>query len=449
MMIQDFADKEVILDIVDIDHKGRGIGYFRGIPVYVYFALPGEQVKVKLQPGKKKRELIGKLLEVLKPNPNRVQPFCKHFGSCGGCKLQQASYDYQLRLKRSLIKRELVSNELYDVEVSKVEPSETRFYRNKVELTYWPPRALGFKQPEAWDKIVDLEECYLVSPTLNDIIREAKRLLNEVSVSIYDRVLQKGSLRFLVYREAKFNDSNLLGIIVKDYTKDAEEYAKKLAERLSAQVENIVLGINPSLSDVAYAQTIVKIRGEDYYEERIGSIRYRVHLNSFFQPNVKIFAKILEKIKNSVSGEALVYDLYSGVGTISLYIADSVDRVIGIESEPSAVEQAKINAKLNDISNAEFHLGKVEKSLDLLSQLRKATVILDPPRSGLHPSVKKLLLRKLPPRIVYVSCNPRFQIRDLRAFLKYYQLEENKLLVYDMFPHTMHVESLAILEKKR
>ncbi len=423
------------IEIKELDEKGRGIGEYKGKKVYVYFALPGDVVKVKIV-GRRKNFLKGKLLDIVSESHLRTKPLCKHFGKCGGCKLQNMKYEHQLKFKAKIVESSFGLDE-----VSIIKSKDVFFYRNRMDyITY--KQKIGLREPEKFYAVVDIEKCYLLSEFANEVIRIFKDFIKEYNISTYDLIKKVGFLRYLIIRHAKNTDEKMINIL----TSEGEfSHIEKIAEIFDA--ESIIWSTTESIADVSYGEPKMIIKGRDFIFEKILNKKFKIGPFSFFQTNTKqaevLFRKVIELA--DLSGRETVVDLYCGSGVIGILLSEYAKKVVGVEVNEEAIKLATENAK--DLDNISFIKARVEDAVKNKIVQDADVVVVDPPRAGLHKSVVKALLNIAPKKIIYVSCNPSTQARDYNLLKKEYDLEY--ITAVDMFPHTPHVETVALLTKRR
>lgn len=366
---------------------------------------------------------------------------CKHYGKCGGCQVQHLSYDEQIDLKVKDV-----------INLFKIEPEEVIkspkifYYRNRMDWVVGPNYFVGLKEKGKWWSYVNIEECLLQSQESNRIRNEFREFIKEKNLEPWDTKRHKGFVRYIVVREGKFTGERLVNIIT--YKTDEIEKYKELflefLERVRDIVTSLYWGINPTITDISYGFEEILLYGNKFLKEKLLDNVYYISPNSFFQPNsytaeimIKKVIEFLEPKENEI-----IYDLYSGIGTFSIEIAKYSKKVIGVDSEKETEKMFYINSKENKLNNTEFILSKVES----LRDIKADKVVLDPPRSGVHPKVIRLLGKSDAKKIIYVSCNPKTQYRDIKQLERFgYKLE--KYILIDQFPHTVHIESIAELQK--
>jgi 23S rRNA (uracil1939-C5)-methyltransferase len=459
--------EEKILKIESFSGDGKTIAHENGMVYFVENAVPGDIVNARIWKIKKKYA-EARAIEILSPSSFRVESKCRHFGVCGGCRWQNLSYEKQLYFKRqNVIDAFTRIGDFIEPNVLPVLGCENPyFYRNKMEFTFsnfrWltneeldvteiqqPEVALGLHIPQRFDKVLNLKECYLQSDISTGILNTVREIFRVWNSSVYSTKTHEGYLRHLVIRDGKRTGEIMVNLVT---TYDWPESMQKLTELLRKQIPEITTIVN-NITDRKSLVAIGEIEkiyyGQGYITEKIGEFTFRISANSFFQTNTfqaeKLYAvvKELSKLKST----DVVYDLYSGTGTIAIYLSDLVDRVIGIEIVESAITDAERNAGLNNISNCYFLQGdlkdRLTKDRSWLSEYPRPSVIIsDPPRSGMHGKVIEQMTKLSPERIVYVSCNPATQARDAKLLVaEGYKLEV--IQPVDMFPHTDHIEVVA------
>ena len=454
------------IQITGIADKGYGVGRDEQGKVYfVETAVPGDVVTVRTRRFKKGTAFCS-IESFQHKSEKRVASFCAHYELCGGCKWQHLGYADQLQEKQKHVENSIVR-------IGKVQPEEilpicgaekTQFYRNKLEFTFSDSRwlteeevkseveisdrsALGFHKPGTFDKIIDIDKCYLQDDPSNEIRLFLRSYGREHNIPFYNVRSHKGFLRNIIIRTSTTGEVMIILIV-------ASSNDQWIADMLNALIEAV-----PSISSAYYvinekhnsSYTDLPMHhffGKEGMTEKLGNITYEIGPKSFFQTN-PFQAKQLYDITKSfadLQGHETVYDLYTGLGSIALYMADQCKQIVGIEEIPEAIEFAKKNQKLNNIENASFHAADVKDLLDetFANTYGKPDVIItDPPRVGMHKDVVETIMALSPKKIVYVSCNPTTQARDINILLSKYKLE--KMQAVDMFPHTDHIENVALL----
>ena len=452
------------LHITGISADGKAVGRKDRLVVFVQGGAPGDIVDVEII-GKEKKFLIGRPIHFHERSADRVDAFCEHFGICGGCKWQHITYKAQLTHKHRHVEDNL--KKLSGLELPTMQPilgsEETTHYRNKLEYTFSNNRwltleeiqsqekmnrnALGFHIPKMFDKILDIHECHLQPAPSNAIRLALKRFADENDLSYYDLRQQTGLLRNLIIRTSTLGE---IMVIVQFGENDRSKIMAVMNFLKSEfpEINSLLYIINEKKNETFYDLQVKNFFGEDYIREQLGDLIFRIGPKSFFQTNPRQAQQLYDKVVEmaQLTGEEIVYDLYTGTGTIANYVANKAAKVVGIESVEDAVEDARKNAGINGILNTEFYAGDMK---DLLSPEfiklhgKPQVIITDPPRAGMHKNVIKMLLRVSPKRIVYVSCNPATQARDLELLGEKYQVEQ--IQPVDMFPQTHHVENIVSL----
>ncbi|MHC1727511.1 MAG: 23S rRNA (uracil(1939)-C(5))-methyltransferase RlmD [Syntrophobacteraceae bacterium] len=461
---------ETELFVEKLAFGGKAVARVDGFVVFLDRAVPGQRVKARII--KKKRNFAeARVVEVLSQSPDYMPPFCPHFGTCGGCHLQDMSYNVQLYWKRQHVIESLghIAG-VSDAEVLPIAPSpQTVYYRNKMEFTFTNRRwllpeeldqgefstesrfALGLHVRGLFDKVFDLQSCFLESPEAVAILTEVREWAKRSGMPAYSVKTHEGFWRFLVIRHAKRTGQILVHLITTGNPK-ADQNIEQLSDRLRSkfpEITTFIHSINDKKSQVAEGDSTRVLFGSGWIEEMLGDLRYRISAHSFFQTNT-LGAEILYDAVGRMAefdGSEHVWDLYCGTGSIGIYIASRVNRVTGIEVVEEAIRDAHENCRINKIDNCTFLAG------DLKEVIRKAieagipdVVIVDPPRAGMHPKVVKTLLEILPKRIIAVSCNPASLARDAALLLDAYEIREVE--PFDLFPHTPHLECVVRLDRK-
>ena len=454
------------VEIFDIGSKGQTIAKSNeGIVLMVKNGVPGDIVDIKTY-RKKKNYFLGNIVNYQSYSKYRVNPKCEHFGLCGGCKLQNISYDYQTKLKENKIKHSF--NKIFkNVNINPILKCKDQFnYRNKLEFSFtdnkWltndeikknndiDRRGIGFHKAGMWDKIVDIKQCHLQEEPSNKIRIALKEFAKNNNISFYNSRLKKGLLRTVTIRSSSLNQFMVLVQFFENNEKDISLVMNFLKDS-SKEIYSLLYCINNKENDSIYDREIILYEGKNYIEEKIKDLIFKIYPKSFFQTNINqtiILYKIVEKFAD-LNGSEIVYDLYSGLGTISQFLAKKAKKVIGIESIEEAVNSAKESAIVNNINNVKFQTGDM-KTIFTSNFIKKHgnpdIIITDPPRDGMHKDVIKEILKLKTKTIVYVSCNPATQLRDLEKLKEKYAIL--KVQPVDMFPHTDHVENVVLLKHK-
>ena len=467
MTKKNIPERYECLAVVDITAKGMGVlKTGEGKVIFVSGVIPGDQVTVET--FKKRRHYFeAKLIHIDQPSPDRIVPRCEHFGVCGGCKWQNMQYQAQLVYKQKEILHNLKN--LSGMVLPKPEKIKAAvhpyFYRNKMEYTFSNRRwltaeevaqpsqdivqnGLGFHKAGMWDKVVDIEQCHLQAEPANQIRNSIRTFALENQMEFFNPKAQEGFLRTLMLRNTSAGE----WMVLIQFFKEDEKKRKALLDYLKKtfNLTSLLYCINSKANDTLYDQEIICYHGKPYLTEEMEGLKFKINAKSFFQTHTEQAYELYKITRDfaALRGDELVYDLYTGTGTIAQFIAGSCKKVVGIESVPEAIVAAKANALENKISNAFFEVGDMRKVFDkeFVKRHGKAEVVItDPPRNGMHPDVIKQLLLLEPKKIVYVSCNNATQARDLFLMKEKYKLCRTQAV--DMFPQTQHVENVVLLEK--
>ena len=456
------------IKIIDTSSKGKSVGKLNdGRIVFIENGVPGDIVNVKLL-KKRKGVLEGKIDKILSPSAYRIDPKCEHFNDCGGCKWQNMKYDYQLIYKQKEVEENLKR-------IGKIKPIKTDtiigssdhyFYRNKMEFSFSNRRwlypeeinkenlldknGLGFHKPGMWDKIIDVKKCHLQADPSNHIRNSIREYAIKNNLSFYDYYNKIGLLRTLMIRTSLNKDLMVLIQFFESKNKEIKDLLNYLSHKFP-EISSLNYCINSKDNDTLYDQEIICFKGNKYITEKMGDFKFIINPKSFFQTNSKQAYQLYKialdfaKIKKS----DIVYDLYTGTGTIAHFISKKCNKVIGVESIPEAIEDAKYNARLNSISNIDFVVGDMKEIFDYNFTIKygKADIIFtDPPRDGMHKKVIEQIIKVSPKKIIYISCNSSTQARDLFLLKDNYKISRSRAV--DMFPQTHHVENVVLLEKK-
>jgi 23S rRNA (uracil1939-C5)-methyltransferase len=466
--------KGTILERVFVESmaaEGKCVSRVDGKVLFIEGAAPGDTVDVELTKIKSSF-LEGKAKKIIQLSPNRVNPFCSHFGFCGGCKWQHLKYEIQLQYKQQQVVDNLERiGGLTLPAISPIVPSAAiQHYRNRLDFSVSSQRwltpeelksgipfgepAIGFHVPKSFDKVFDVQTCYLQPEPSNSIRLSIKEIAIEESIPFFDLRKQTGYLRTITIRTATTGDV----MVIIQVAHDNEQWLSTLLEKLyqkHPEITSLNYVINTKKNDTFNDLEIKCWKGNSFITETMalpnsnGKIQFRIGPKSFYQTNSQQafeLYKVAWQLAN-FSGNEFVYDLYTGTGTIANFIAGSVKKVIGLEYVPEAIEDARINSQINNITNTDFFAGDIKDLLDetfLTLHGRPDVVITDPPRAGMHEDVCKMLLQAAPKKIVYVSCNPATQARDLKILAEKYTI--TGVQPVDMFPHTMHVENVVVLD---
>ncbi len=452
------------LEIIDLAFGGKGLAKPDGFPVFIDRCVPGDLVFVKIT-KKKKSWGEGKLIKILEPSSLRKEGRCAYCNFCGGCKWQQLPYELQLEYKKRHVTDSLAHiGGLKDARVLDVLPSEFIYeYRNKMEFSCSSQRwlmpdeladetikkgfGIGLHVPGTFDKVIDIKQCEIMPSMGNKILEDVRTFIKESDLPAYHLRSHEGFWRFLMLRHSVALDQWMVNIVTSGKN---IEVVTELGQKLAAaypNISSIVNNITDSKSGVSTGKEEILIHGQDHIIEKLGDFQFKISANSFFQTNTRACETLYAKVQEyaGLTGSETVLDLYSGTGTIPIWLSKHAKKIYGIEIVSSAVVDARENVRLNEIDNCEFFEGDIK---DVLGQVpeKPDVVIIDPPRVGMHKDVVGQVLAHSPDKIVYVSCNPATLARDLEMLSTRYAVLE--VTPVDMFPHTYHIESVALLVRK-
>ncbi len=466
---------DLITDLVveTMAAEGKCVAKLNGQVIFISGGAPGDVVDIELTKIKT-AFLEGRVREIKKLSPNRVAPFCSHFGTCGGCSWQHIKYETQLHYKQQQVVDNL--ERIGGLQLPPVNPivgsTKEKYYRNKLDFTFSSNRwltkeelisgqsfgdaGLGYHIPRMYDKVFDVKECYLQPAPSNDIRLAVKDVALREGIPFFDLRKQIGFLRTLTIRTANTGEV----MIILQVTYDKMEWTEKILNRLAhdfPQITSFHYIINGKKNDTFHDLNIICWKGNPYITEMMpkpdgaGSLQFRVGPKSFYQTNSDQAFELYKIVWQlaDIKGHELVYDLYTGTGTIANFIAGHANKVVGLEYVADSIDDANVNSSINQIHNTEFFAGDIKDLLNesfLAAHGRPQVIITDPPRVGMHEDVCKMLLSAAPQRIVYISCNPATQARDLKILSEKYEIIAVQPV--DMFPQTVHVENVVKLEKK-
>lgn len=454
--------------ITDVAAEGKAIAKVDGMAVFVPYAVPGDVVDLQLT-RKKNNYAEGRVVRFEKYSETRITPFCSHFGVCGGCKWQQLPYSEQLKYKQKQVQDNL--ERIGKIDLPEITPilgaPKDIFYRNKLEFTFSNKRwlteeeinsdreftrmnALGFHIPGMFDKVLDIDKCWLMDDLANQIRNSIRNFCLEQGYSFFDLRNQQGLMRTLMIRNSSIGEWM---VVVVFYEEDVEK-REKLMNFISGrfpQIDSLLYIVNQKANDTITDQEVITWSGRDHIFEEMEGLKFRIGPKSFYQTNSEQAYHLYEVARSfaQLKGDELVYDLYTGTGTIANFVARHAKEVIGIEYVEEAIADAKINSAINHIENIRFYAGDMKDVLTagfIAEHGHPDVIITDPPRAGMHEDVVNAILLAEPQRIVYVSCNPATQARDLNLLDSKYRV--TRVQPVDMFPHTHHVENVVLLEKK-
>lgn len=455
--------------VIDAGAKGKSVAKSPdGRVIFLTNAIPGDVVDVQTF-KKRKAYFEGTAIRFHQLSPKRTTPKCQYFGTCGGCKWQNMGYEHQLYYKQKEVENNLTRiGHLSLPEVSPILGCDNPyFYRNKMEFSFsnnrWLTKeeinstndvgdknALGFHIPGMWDKILDINECWLQAEPSNTIRNAIKAYAISNDLEFFDPKKQSGFLRSLMIRTASTGDVMVLIQFYKEDKNARKDLLDYLFENFK-EITSLQYVINEKANDTIYDQEVICYKGNDFITEEMEGLQFKITAKSFYQTNSKQAYELYKVTRDfaGLTGNELVFDLYTGTGTIAQFVAKKAKKVIGVEAVPDAIEAAKTNAQLNGISNVEFYVGDMKSVFNsefIAKHGRPDVIITDPPRDGMHKDVVTQILNILPNKVVYVSCNSATQARDLALMKDYYNIE--KVQPVDMFPQTHHVENVVLLTLK-
>ena len=454
------------VEIVDVAAEGKSIAKIDDMVVFIPYGAPGDIVDIKLD--KKKKSFAEAHIErMVRPSEIRIEPFCEHFGVCGGCKWQHLPYDFQLKFKRQQVVDAL--QRIAKVEIPEIPTTigsdNTTCYRNKLEYTFsnkswltfeqmksgeeFPDRnAVGFHIPGAFDKVLNINKCWLQDNISNEIRLFIRDYALSKGYTFYDLKNQQGLMRTIMVRIASTCEIMLIVVFGEDNPEAVNDVMEAIKEKFP-QITSLLYVINLKVNDTIGDQEVITYSGKPYIEEEMEGLKFRIGPKSFYQTNSHQAYKLYSKTREfaHLTGNELVYDLYTGTGTIANFVARQCRKVVGVEHVPEAIDDARLNSQVNGIDNTLFYAGDMK---DILTDSFVAehgvpdVMIIDPPRAGMHEDVVKVILNAAPKRIVYVSCNPATQARDVALLDCKYKITD--IQPVDMFPHTHHVENIIAMD---
>lgn len=457
------------IEVIDAGAKGKGVAKAPdGRVIFLSDAVPGDVVDV--QTTKKRTAYYeGFITQYHKKSEKRIEPICSHFGYCGGCKWQNMNYFDQLFYKQKEVENNL--KRLGRIELPPINPilgtMETFFYRNKMEFSFSDTRwltpeeiknleeidnrnGLGFHIAGAWDKILDIDKCYLQADPSNAIRLAIKKFALENNMAFYSPRNQTGFLRSMMIRISSTGEIMLVIQFFEENKTQREQLLDFIADTFP-QITSLQYIINGKGNDSIYDQDVICYKGTDCIYEEMEGLRFKINAKSFYQTNSQQAHSLYQVARNfaGLTGKELVYDLYTGTGTIAQFIAKKAKKVVGVEAVPEAIDDARANAHHNNIENVEFYVGDMKNVFNeaFIAQNGIPDVIItDPPRDGMHKDVVQQILNIAPPKVVYVSCNSATQARDLALMNQVYKV--TAVQPVDMFPQTHHVENVVLLERR-
>ncbi|MCF6366458.1 MAG: 23S rRNA (uracil(1939)-C(5))-methyltransferase RlmD [Bacteroidales bacterium] len=462
------------VEIIDLALEGKAIGKVKNInseqgdlTIFVSKTVPGDIVDVQIN-KKKKNYREGYPVKFHKYSEKRTEPFCEHFGICGGCTRQQLSYDDQVHYKQKQVIETL--KRIGKIELPEIMPilkaPEITFYRNKLEYTFTNSRwitqeevdsdieierfkGIGFHIPGKFDKILDIEKCWLQAEPSNSIRLFIRDFAVKNNYDFFNHYKKTGFLRTLIIRTSTTGEVMIIPTFFHNDKEKMEKLLNAISEKFP-EITSVNYVVNEKLNDSITDQEVLHYKGKEYITEKMDDIIFKISPKSFYQTNSEQaynLYNVVKKFANFKGGET-IYDLYTGTGTIANFIAKHVKKVIGIEYVEDSIKDAKINSEINSINNTEFYAGDMKEILtdEFISEKNKPDIMItDPPRSGMHKKVIETILNAFPEKIIYVSCNVATQARDIELLAEKYRV--TKVQPVDMFPHTHHVENVVLLEK--
>lgn len=465
------TDKVIFENVEVLDAGAKGVSVAKapdGKVIFIPNVVPGDVIDIQTF-KKRKAYYEGKAIAVKSLSSFRTEPLCEHFGSCGGCKWQNMTYDRQLHYKENEVLNHL--KRIGKVELPETEPilgsSEQFFYRNKMEFAFSNSRwltpeeiaegseadsrdALGFHIPRMWDKILDIRKCWLQPDPSNDIRNSVREFAKANELEFFDPRNHAGFLRTLMIRTASTGE---LMVLIQFYKEDKAK-RELLLDFLSGQfpqITSLLYVINGKANDTIYDQDVRLYKGREYILEEMEGLLFSINAKSFYQTNPAQAYELYKVTRDfaGLTGDELVYDLYTGTGTIAQFISRKARKVVGVEAVPEAIADAKVNAERNEITNCTFHVGDMKNVFNdafIAEHGHPDVIITDPPRDGMHKDVVEQILKIAPEKVVYVSCNSATQARDLALMDHAYKVA--RVRPVDMFPQTHHVENVVLLEKR-
>lgn len=458
------------IEVTDAGAKGKAVAKSPdGRVIFIDNAVPGDVADV--QTIKKRRSYYqGTAVKFHELSEKRTTPVCRHFGTCGGCKWQNMEYRFQLEYKQNEVTNNL--KRLGKIELPEITPilgsEKIYFYRNKMEFSFSDSRwltqkeiqsgenienrnALGFHIPGMWDKILDIEKCHLQEDPSNDIRNFIKEFATEHGLAFFNTREQGGFLRTLMIRTSS-NGEIMVLIQFFEENKEKRELLLDAVSEKFPQITSLQYVINNKANDTIYDQEVICYKGRDHIFEEMEGLKFKINAKSFYQTNSDQAYNLYKIARNyaDLKGDELVYDLYTGTGTIAQFVAKNAKKVVGVEAVPEAIKDAKENAERNNITNTEFYVGDMRKVFTasfIKKQGQPDVIITDPPRDGMHKDVVAQIIAILPEKIVYVSCNSATQARDLALLDEHYKVTATRAV--DMFPQTHHVENVVKLERRK
>lgn len=456
------------VEIVDVAAEGKAIAKVDDLVVFIPYVVPGDVIDLQIT-RKKNKYGEGKPVRFISYSPNRTEAFCEHFGICGGCKWQVLPYAEQLKYKQKQVEDNLTrigKIELPDIHHI-LGSEKTQFYRNKLEFTFSNKKwltleqinsgesfdnmnALGFHIPGMFDKVLDIDKCWLQEDISNQIRNFIRQYCYDKNYTFFDLRNRGGLMRNLIVRTSTTGELMVIVVFYDDEKEQQEDLLTVVATEFP-QITSLLYIVNQKANDTITDQDVLVWKGNDCIYEEMEGLKFKIGPKSFYQTNSEQAYNLYKIARDfaNLSGDELVYDLYTGTGTIANFVASKAKKVVGIEYVEDAILDARVNSQINKIDNTLFYAGDMKDILtqDFINEHGRPDVIItDPPRAGMHDDVIKTIFFAEPDRIVYVSCNPATQARDLSLLDEKYKVE--RVQPVDMFPHTHHVENVVLLVKK-
>lgn len=456
------------VEIVDVAAEGKAIAKVDDLVVFIPYVVPGDVIDLQIT-RKKNKYAEGKPVRFISYSPNRTEAFCEHFGICGGCKWQVLPYAEQLKYKQKQVEDNLTrigKIELPDIHHI-LGSEKTQFYRNKLEFTFSNKKwltleqinsgesfdnmnALGFHIPGMFDKVLDIDKCWLQEDISNQIRNFIRQYCYDKNYTFFDLRNRGGLMRNLIVRTSTTGELMVIVVFYDDEKEQQEDLLTAVATEFP-QITSLLYIVNQKANDTITDQDVLVWKGNDCIYEEMEGLKFKIGPKSFYQTNSEQAYNLYKIARDfaNLSGDELVYDLYTGTGTIANFVASKAKKVVGIEYVEDAILDARVNSQINKIDNTLFYAGDMKDILtqDFINEHGRPDVIItDPPRAGMHDDVIKTILFAEPDRIVYVSCNPATQARDLSLLDEKYKV--GRVQPVDMFPHTHHVENVVLLAKK-
>ncbi|BES62962.1 23S rRNA (uracil(1939)-C(5))-methyltransferase RlmD [Dysgonomonas capnocytophagoides] len=456
------------VEVVTVAAEGKAIAKVDNMVVFVPYVVPGDIIDIQVT-RKKNSYAEGKAVRFEKYSDNRCEAFCEHFGICGGCKWQILPYSEQLKYKQDQVSNDLTR--IGHIEIPEIQPilgsEKTQFYRNKLEFTFSNKKwltldqinsgevfeymdAVGFHIPGMFDKVLDIDKCWLQDDISNQVRNFVRDYCHEKGYTFFNLKFKGGLMRTLIIRTSTTGELMVIVVFYEDDKEAQEDILNAIADRFP-QITSLLYILNEKANDTITDQEVLTWRGNDYIYEEMEGLKFKIGPKSFYQTNSEQAYNLYKVARDfaGLTGDELVYDLYTGTGTIANFVAKQARKVVGIEYVEDAIEDAKVNSQNNKIDNTLFYAGDMKDILtqEFINEHGKPDVIItDPPRAGMHEDVVNVILFAEPQRIVYVSCNPATQARDLNLLDEKYKVV--KVQPVDMFPHTHHVENVVLMERK-